>query len=66
MKSSLCGVGITAVCCFTPALVILFGAVGISAWLVWADYVLFPAMAGFMVLTIYAYHKSRQHAEVKE
>jgi mercuric ion transport protein len=29
-----------AICCFTPALVILLGAVGLSPWLGWVDYVL--------------------------
>src|SRR3546814_17573703 len=28
---------IVAICCFTPALVVLLGAVGLSAWLGWID-----------------------------
>lgn len=36
---------VTAVCCFTPALVILLGAVGLSAVVGYLDYVLFPALA---------------------
>lgn len=46
------GTGVAAVCCFTPALVVLFGALGLSAALAWADYVLWPMLvlsAGLMV-----------------
>ncbi len=45
---------ITAICCFTPALVVLLGAMGLSAWLGWIDYVLFPALVVFIALTVYA------------
>ncbi len=45
---------ITAICCFTPVLVVVFGAVGLSAWLGWIDYVLFPALAIFIAITVYA------------
>ncbi|MCE8008285.1 MAG: hypothetical protein B7X55_01295 [Rhodobacterales bacterium 34-62-10] len=43
-----------ALCCFTPVLVVLLGAVGLSAWLGWLDYVLLPALAFFIGLTAYA------------
>ncbi|MET4702314.1 mercuric ion transport protein [Constrictibacter sp. MBR-5] len=42
-----------AICCFTPVLVIALGAVGLSAWLDWIDYVLLPALALFLRLTAY-------------
>jgi mercuric ion transport protein len=45
---------IAAICCFTPALVVLLGAVGLSAWLAWLDYVLFPALVFFLGLTGFA------------
>jgi mercuric ion transport protein len=48
------GSAVAAVCCFTPALVVLLGAVGLSAWLVWLDYVLFPALLFFVGLTGFA------------
>ncbi len=53
-RTGIIGTAITAVCCFTPALVILLGAVGLSAALVWLDYILFPALAFFIGITIYA------------
>jgi mercuric ion transport protein len=48
------GSAIAAICCFTPALVLLLGAVGLSAWLAWLDYVLLPALILFVGITVYA------------
>ena len=54
LKTGIVGSGIAALCCFTPALVILLGVVGLSAWLAWLDYILLPALALFIGITIYA------------
>jgi mercuric ion transport protein len=54
------GSAIAAVCCFTPALVLLLGAVGLSAWLAWLDYVLLPALLLFLGITAYALLRRRQ------
>lgn len=48
------GTIIAALCCFTPVLAVLFGVVGLSALQGWLDIVLFPALAFFIGLTIYA------------
>lgn len=48
------GTIIAATCCFTPVLVVLLGAVGLSAWLSWLDYVLLPAVGTFICITVYA------------
>ena len=48
------GTVIAAICCFTPALVVLLGAIGLAAWLAWIDYVLWPALIGFAGLTVFA------------
>lgn len=45
---------IAAICCFTPVLVIGFGVVGLSWAVGYLDYVLFPALAFFLGLTVYA------------
>ena len=47
------GTVVAALCCFTPVLAIGLGAIGLSAWLGWIDYVLFPVM--FASLGIVAY-----------
>jgi len=50
---------LTALCCFTPALVILFGVLGAGA-VGWLDYLLLPALGGFVGLTGYALWKRRR------
>ena len=54
------GTVVAVLCCFTPILVVLLGVVGLSAALGWLDYVLFPALAFFIGLTIYAVHRRRK------
>lgn len=44
LRTGFIGAAIAAVCCFTPFLVIIFGFAGVSAWLGWIDYALFPAL----------------------
>jgi len=48
------GTIIAALCCFTPVLVILLGAVGLSALTGYLDFVLLPALGFFVLLTLYA------------
>ncbi len=59
LKAGIIGTVITALCCFTPILVVLFGVVELSAWLGWLDYILFPALAIFIVMTVYAVWRRR-------
>lgn len=54
------GTLIVALCCFTPVLVVLLGVVGLSAVLGWIDFVLLPALAFFILLTIYAVWRRQQ------
>ena len=56
----LIGAVVVALCCFTPLLVVLLGAVGLSAALGWLDYVLMPALVFFIGLTIYAVYRRRR------
>ena len=51
---------IFAICCFTPLLVVLLAAVGLSAWLGWIDYVLLPALALFLGITAYGLWRRQQ------
>jgi mercuric ion transport protein len=54
------GSALAAVCCFTPALVLLLGALGLTAWLAWLDFVLLPALVFFLGLTAYALVRRRR------
>jgi mercuric ion transport protein len=62
LATGLIGTIITALCCFTPILVILFGVIGLSALIGWLDFVLFPALAFFIGLTAYALWRRQRHA----
>jgi len=57
LNVGIAGCVITAICCFTPALVVLLGALGLSALVGWLDVVLLPALAIFIAITGYALWK---------
>lgn len=54
LKTGVIGSAIAAICCFTPILVILAAGVGLSAFVGWLDYALFPALFAFLGVTAYA------------
>ena len=54
LKVGVIGTIVAALCCFTPVLVVLLGAVGLSAVVGYLDIVLLPALAVFLVITGYA------------
>ena len=54
LKIGVVGTVVAAICCFTPALVVIFGALGLSALIGGLDYVVLPALLGFLALTVYA------------
>ena len=60
LKTGVIGTVITVLCCFTPVLVILLGTIGLAAIVGYLDYVLFPALAFFVALTIYALWRRQQ------
>ena len=56
------GTVIAAVCCFTPIVVVLFGAIGLAGWVAGLDSVLMAALVGFAALTVYALVRKSQAA----
>ena len=54
LKTGIIGSVIAALCCFTPVLVILFAALGLSAVVAYLDYVLFPLLGFFLLLVVVA------------
>jgi mercuric ion transport protein len=60
LRTGIIGSIIAAICCFTPALVILFGVIGLSSLVGILDYVLLPTLAIFFALTGYALWKRRE------
>lgn len=63
--TGLTGSVIALLCCFTPLLVVLLGAVGLGALTGYLDYVLLPALAVFLGLTVYGLSQ-RPRATVRQ
>ncbi|SFL17831.1 mercuric ion transport protein [Nitrosomonas aestuarii] len=59
LRIGVIGTLIVALCCFTPLLVILLAAVGLSAFTGYLDVVLFPALGFFIGLTGYAFYRKK-------
>ncbi len=51
------GTVFVALCCFTPLLVVVLGAIGVGFLTQYLDYVLFPALVVLIIVTIMAYRK---------
>ena len=65
LATGITGAIVAAVCCFTPLLIVLFGA-AVIAGLWWLDILLFCALGLFIALTIYAlYRRSRATARTE-
>jgi mercuric ion transport protein len=60
LKVGIVGTIVAALCCFTPVLVVLLGAVGLAAVIGWLDFWLLPALAVFLVITGYALWKHQK------
>lgn len=54
---------IAAICCATPILAITLGALGLTAWLSKADYVLIPALLIFLGLVGLGLYRRRVEAQ---
>lgn len=54
LTTGIVGTVLTALCCFTPLLVVLLTGVGLSAAIGYLDLVLLPALGVFIGMTIYA------------
>lgn len=64
LKTGIVGSVFTALCCFTPLLSIVFGAIGLAGLLGYADLVLLPALAVFLAITVYAlWKRNRNHTK---
>ncbi|MCO6416088.1 mercury resistance system transport protein MerF [Siccirubricoccus sp. KC 17139] len=59
MATGIVGFMVAALCCSTPVLAVLLGAVGLSAVLGYLDYVLIPAMVLFLGIIAYAAYRRR-------
>jgi mercuric ion transport protein len=55
------GAVLAAICCLTPLLVVVFGAIGLTAWLAKADYVLIPALILCLALVVFGLYRRCRH-----
>ena len=55
LRVGIIGAIIAAICCFTPALVVLMGVIGLSSVVGMLDIVLQPALAVFLTFMGYAF-----------
>jgi mercuric ion transport protein len=59
------GAVVSMLCCFTPALALLFGALGFSAYVAKLDYVLIPIFLASVALVIFAVVRRRRSCPAK-
>ena len=61
-KAGLWGSIDTAICCATPVLVVGLGFIGLAAFTPFLDYVLFPLLGLFLILTFYGWLQRRKNS----
>ena len=54
------GTILVALCCFTPVLVVVLGAIGLGVLTPYLDYVLLPTLVVMIIITVVAYRKWKQ------
>jgi mercuric ion transport protein len=59
ITTGMVGAVLAALCCMTPLLAVVFGAVGLTAWLAKADYVLIPALILCLALIAFGVYRKR-------
>lgn len=59
-RAGLWGSIITAICCATPILAFIVGLIGLGVFTPYLDYVLFPLLGLFVILTLYGWRKQKR------
>jgi mercuric ion transport protein len=60
-RAGLWGSTIAIICCFTPALIIALGFLGLAAVTPYLDYILFPLLVIFLILALYGWWRRKEH-----
>lgn len=63
LTTGIVGTVLTALCCFTPLLVVLLSGIGLSAAVGYLDLVLLPALGVFIGITIYALWRRQRSSD---
>lgn len=62
LTAGLIGSVLAALCCFTPVLVLLLGALGLTAWVGGLDALLLPILIAFLGIAAYGLWRRRSAA----
>jgi len=60
LKTGIIGTILTALCCFTPALVVILSAAGFSVVIGYLDFILMPLLVIFVLICLIAFWKNQQ------
>lgn len=58
-RTGLWGTTVTAICCFTPVLPWVLGLIGLTLFVPYLDYVLFPALFLFLLMMVVGWRRGR-------
>ena len=60
VRTGLIGAVVAAICCATPLLVLALGALGVGGAALWLDWLLIPALFGFVALAGLGLYRQRR------
>jgi mercuric ion transport protein len=60
LKTGIVGTILALICCFTPLLVVLLGALGLASLIGFLDFILLPILAVFIFITLFALWKRQR------
>ena len=66
LKTGIIGTVVAGICCFTPLLPFIFGALGLGVLVGYLDLVLLPALALFLGITLYAWKRHLSNPAMDE
>ena len=59
-KTGVWGSIVAAICCATPILTFILGLIGLAVFTPFLDYVLFPLLGLFVILTLYGWRQQKR------
>ncbi len=60
LYAAIAGTVLVALCCATPLLVITLGAIGLSAFTPYLDYILMPALIILIIVALVSYNRYKK------
>ncbi len=63
LKVGIIGTVVTALCCFTPVLVVLLAVIGLGSLTGYLDFILLPALCVFFIITVVALVRRQKRSD---